>query len=211
MIAGGMDPAELARLWEDADRAAVMHPRAPWRPWRGIFDPAALEELARRLAEDFRPCIPFALTLVEVPRVRRVMVPGQQVTWRHLLATCSFPLGYPPVRIGGKLYVDGGLLGALPLWAAGQMGASRALAIDAMPRMPSRGMQAAVRTAQRLASREPAPPPEVRCLVPSRRLGGIREAFTWRAENAHGWLELGARDAERMLQSGSSASGGVFD
>jgi hypothetical protein len=47
--------------------------------------------------------------------------------------------------------------------------------------------------------------------VPSRRLGGLREAFTWRAENAHNWLELGARDAAGMLKSGGSAPGSVFD
>jgi hypothetical protein len=91
------------------------------------------------------------------------------------------------------------------------MGASCALAIDAMPRMPSRTMQAAVRTAQRLASPAPPPPAEVRRLVPSRRLGGVRDAFTWRAENARSWLELGACDAARMLKSAGSARDGDFD
>jgi predicted acylesterase/phospholipase RssA len=63
------------------------------------------------------------LTVVEAPRLRSHIVRGPEISWQHLAATCSIPVVFPPVRIGGKLSVDGGFLGALPLWAAEEMGA----------------------------------------------------------------------------------------
>ena len=142
-IAGGMDAGELAQGWLEPRKAALMRPRLPFPPWKGIFAPRAIEELTRELFEACRPRVPFATVLVEIPRLRPVLVRGEEMTWRHLLASCAIPLGFPPVRIGRKLYVDGGLLGALPLWAAAEMGARRALALDALPLMPSRLLRTA--------------------------------------------------------------------
>ena len=64
------------------------------------------------------------------PRLRLVRIPHERITPAYLMASCAVPFGYPPVRIDGKLYVDGGLLDILPVWAAAEMGATRVIAGD---------------------------------------------------------------------------------
>jgi NTE family protein len=209
-IAGGIDPEELGRIWQDPRMARLTRPRVPLPPWNGVFAPGPLEELARELFERYRPRVAFATTLTEVPRLRPVLVRGEEATWRHLLAACAIPFGFPPVRIGGRRYVDGGLLGALPLWAAGAMGATRALALNALPRLPSRLAGAAALGAQRLAARPSAlPPPRVVTLVPSSPLGTVKDALRWNRAAVLRWMEAGARDAQTLLER--SAPGGIFE
>lgn len=199
VIAGGIDPEELKARWLDPGMGGVMRRRFAWPPWSGIFEAEALVELARRLFEAFQPRIPFAATLVEVPALRRHIVRGEEMSWRHLLAACSMPLGFPPVRIDGRLYVDGGLLGALPLWACAEMGAARAVALDALPRMPSAAVRGAVRVVRALAPRAPhAAPPEVARLVPGVPLGSVRDSVAWNETRVQDWIRQGARDAARM-------------
>jgi predicted acylesterase/phospholipase RssA len=197
MIAGGVPARELMARWTDPRLAATMK----WNPgWRGVFDPAPLEALVREMWERSKPEIPYGAAVVEVPALRLRLMRGEEMTYRHLLASCAIPLGYPPVRLDGKLYVDGGFLGALPLWAASEMGAARALAIDVLPRMPSRMVRFAVGMARRVAREQAGPgPAEVVRLTPSRPLGKLRDALHWNAANAEAWMELGARDAERLM------------
>jgi NTE family protein len=45
-------------------------------------------------------------------------------------ASCALPVFYPPAQIGGRYYVDGGVLAALPIERAAQRGADRIIAID---------------------------------------------------------------------------------
>ena len=76
--------------------------------------------------------MPFALTIVEVPRLRSRIVRDRDITWQHLAACCAIPFGFPPVEIDGRHYVDGGLRAGLPLWAAEELGATRALALNVL-------------------------------------------------------------------------------
>ena len=45
-------------------------------------------------------------------------------------ASCSLPVLFPPVKVGGRLLVDGGVQDMLPLQRASDMGATRIIAID---------------------------------------------------------------------------------
>lgn len=45
-------------------------------------------------------------------------------------ASCALPLFYPPAEIGGRHYVDGGVLDALPFEHASTLGADRIIAVD---------------------------------------------------------------------------------
>jgi NTE family protein len=45
-------------------------------------------------------------------------------------ASCSLPLFYPPYLLGGRYYVDGGILDPLPLEHAVALGADRIIAVD---------------------------------------------------------------------------------
>jgi NTE family protein len=194
-IAGGALPSELTDAWLDPSIADLIHFRFGLTP----FDPALLHRTAATLIERYTPRLPFALTLVEVPRLRLHIVRGPDVTARHLVAACSIPLGFPPVRIDGTLFVDGGLLGALPVWAAAQLGATRILALDALPAMPSAVLRAAVAPLWRFHQRRRPLPPgiEIAVIRPSRPLGTLRDALYWKAGTAQRWIEQGQEDGQQ--------------
>lgn len=130
--------------------------------------------------------------------MRARMVRGEDVTWRHLVASCSVPTGFPPVAIGGKLYVDGGLLDVLPLWAAVECGATRAVAVDALPEMPSRTVRTAARMAASVSPRRRAVE-GVEVLKIGRKLGTLRDAVHWRPDNVRRWIEMGEDDAAEVV------------
>jgi len=195
-IASGVAPDELIQAWLDPAVADVNRPRF----FPTFLDPKPLRRTARELFDRYRPRVTFATTLVEVPRLRPRLVRDTEMTWRHLVGACSIPVVLPPVRVDGHWYVDGGLLGTLPLWAAAELGATHAVAVDALPMMPSRVVRAAAGMAHRLGS--PRRPPEgltVTLIRPSSALGTLREAVYWNPANARRWAESGERDAERSI------------
>ena len=203
-IAGGCSPEELIREWLNPRTADLMRPRIPWIPWQGIFDSEPLDRLARELFSRFQPRVPFGMTLTEVDlgRMRPRLVRDSEMIWRHLAAACSVPFGHRPVRIGDKWCVDGGLLGALPQWAALEMGASRVVAVNALPRLPSRALRAAVRALTIFAERPRAVEGvDVIHIQPSAELGTLRAAVRWAPKNIARWIELGERDGNRAVTS----------
>jgi len=191
-IAGGCPVEELIESWLDPSTADIMRPN--WRRL-GLMRPETLHQRARQLFARYRPRIPFGLTLVEVPRLQSVLVRDAEVTWQLLTATCSIPILFPAVRIGGRRYVDGGLLGALPLWAACEMGATRVVAVNALNTLPFRALH------RLLGQRRPAPGPRISLIEPSAPLGSLRDAVRWSRANVERWVEQGENDANRMLTS----------
>jgi NTE family protein len=207
-IAGGCSAAELCDTWTDRNSADLMHLRVPGLPWRGIFDPAPLYRRVDEFYARFRPGLAFATTMVEVPRLRQIYCTGDRITPAHLRASCAIPFGYPPVRIDGKYYVDGGLLAAVPLWAAVEMGATSAVVINALEFMPSVLLRAAVGAVRAVAAPKVSfPNLEVRWIRPSEPLGKVRDAIFWKEENVRRWIALGERDAGSVGQGGGWLSG----
>lgn len=205
-IASDIPAAELIRTWLDPRCAALMTPCRPWRPWRAIFDPGPLGEMIRDLASTYTPRVPFAVTLTRLPQLRLEIVETPNLTWRHVLASCAVPLGYPPLRIDGRLYCDGGLLSVMPVWAAERFGVDHAIAVNVLPHAPLTAMRAAVRMVRLLASREPpATGVEVLRLGPRRTLGNLHDAISWDAGNMGRWIDRGQRDAEALIQSAQFA------
>lgn len=187
-IAGGASIEELAKVWMDPRTGAILRPL--WHP-----RPQVLRETARDLFARFRPRIPYGLTLVEVPRMKLALVRDGEVTALHLAATASIPVLFPPVRIDGRLYVDGGLMGALPLWAAEKMGATRAVALNVLTTLPFRALHSVMRPPRAAGSLD------VVLLEPSRHLGTLYAASVWSAANVERWIRLGEQDANRALTS----------
>jgi NTE family protein len=183
-IAGGAAPEELEREWLDASLATLRVLRAE-----------PLHKRARDLWSRFRPCVPFGLVVVETPRFRERLVRDAEITWRHLAATASIPALFPPVRIDGHLCVDGGLLGALPLWAAQEMGATRAIGVNCLRGFPSRMLRKV------LWRHSPTLELEVVSIVPSERLGSLRDSVVWSRAKIERWIELGERDGKQALRS----------
>jgi predicted acylesterase/phospholipase RssA len=122
-------------------------------------------------------------------------VRDSQITWKHLAATCSIPLCFPPVEIDGRRYVDGGLLGALPLASAEEMGATRAIAVNCLTTLPFRLLKKVI------PPRRPSTRLEVIRIEPSEPLGSLKAAAFWSEKNVARWMEMGERDAEGALGS----------
>ena len=182
VIAAGASPDQLIAEWHDQSIAAT---------W--LFRPELLRQKAQDLWTRFQPRIPFGLTVVEVPHFRARLVRGPDVTWRHLAATCSIPGAFPAVSIASKQFVDGGLLGALPLWAAEEMGATRAIALNCLTHFSFRMLRAVLRP------RGGSPLLDVKLIEPSEPLGSLRDTLCWSGSNIERWIELGERDGKRAM------------
>jgi predicted acylesterase/phospholipase RssA len=191
-IAGGATPEDLAHDWLHPSAGSVMR-RGLHRC--GVFHPDGLIAKSRDLFARSRPKTPFGLTMVEVPSLRLKLVRDSEIEWEHLAATSAIPFGFPPVRIDGKHYVDGGFRGGLPLWAAEEMGADRAIALNVLNTPVFRLLRRIMR------GKRPSEALEVRTLEPSERLGSLRDAVVWAPENVARWIALGESDAKRALTS----------
>jgi NTE family protein len=181
-IAGGASPDDLIREWHDASLAAT---------W--LFRTELLHQKAQDLFARYQPRKAYGLTVVEVPHFHTRLVRGPEVTWRHLAATCAIPGAFAPVSIDGKLFVDGGLLGSLPVWAAEEMGATRAIAVNCLTGAPFNMMRSVMRP------RAPSPAFDVALIEPSEPLGSLRDTVCWSHTNIQRWVELGERDAKRAM------------
>jgi predicted acylesterase/phospholipase RssA len=181
-IAGGASPDELARHWLDGSLAAIR-----------ILRPEPLYQKARELFLRYQPRMPFALTLVEVPRLRPVLVPATDIRWRHLAATASIPGFFPSVSIGGRSYIDGGFRGALPLWAAAEAGATHVIAVDCLATLRWRFLRKIV------SPRRPLGNLKVVSITPSEPFGPIKYSMVWSRPRVERWIELGERDGKAAL------------
>lgn len=184
LIAGGAAPDELVAEWHDPSIAAT---------W--VFRPELLRQKAQDLFSRFQPKISFGLTVVEVPHFRSRLVRAPEVTWQHLAATCAIPGAFPAVSIQNKQFVDGGLLGSLPLWAAEEMGATHVVALNCLTNLSFRMLRAVLRP--RGASAALA----VTLIEPSALLGSVKDTLCWSHSNIERWIELGERDAKRALSA----------
>ena len=199
-IAGGTSPEDLIRYWNSKAPGAFLQLRTPLYPWRGFFDNAAFLHHIEEFFFAFTPRIPFGAVLTDLLRLEPRLVCSEQVTWRHLAAACAIPVALPPVRVDGRLYVDGGLLNVLPLWAAAAMGATRAIAINALPLLPSRVVRAAVRSVRWFSRTAPVRGTlEVITIAPAAPLGTLVESVRWNRGKIQRWIEQGAEDARRVM------------
>jgi NTE family protein len=191
-IAGGCTPRELARLWLDPVASDVMHFGLHST---GFLQGEPLRARARELFARFTPRVPFALTTVELPSLRSHIVRDRDITWQHLAACCAIPFGFPPVEIAGRHYVDGGFRAALPLWAAQELGATRAVALNVLNTPGFRALHRVMRGKRAGAALE------VVRIEPSRRLGRLRDAVRWNAGNIERWIAQGEQDAKCVASS----------
>jgi predicted acylesterase/phospholipase RssA len=162
---------------------------------RASSNPSPSTPKARELFERFQPRVPFALTTVELPSLRSHIVRDREVTWQHLAACCAIPFAYPPVEIAGRRYVDGGLRAGLPLWAADELGATQALALNVLNTPGFRLLHRVMRGKRAGASLQ------VVRVEPSRRLGSLRDAVCWSDDNIERWIAQGEQDAKCLASS----------
>ena len=180
-IASGRSAEELCYWWQRPGIASFENlPKIV----QGILDAGPLQ-------------IEYAVVLVDVFRMEPRTVTGPIISAEHLLASCAVPGAALPRRIDGRWYLDGGLLNPLPVWAAVELGATRILALNALPEIPSALLKPFVKGFRACFGHHPPLPPGVQLttLAPSRALGSIRDAISWKQENIARWIEQGAADA----------------
>jgi NTE family protein len=200
-IAGGAAPDELVGAWLDPGGARLARFRFSLTPWHGVFDPAPLEARVEALWKAYRPRVEVGVVAVELGRFRPCLFRNGEIECAHLLASCAVLMGYPQVRLGGRRFTDGGLLGALPLWAAAEMGAEEIVAIDVLQPPPSRLFRATMAALRAALPRPPAFESQARLcsIAPSRPLGPLRQALFWDEAAVRRWIGWGEADATRAV------------
>ena len=196
-IAGRCDPDDLVESWLHLDDLSSYRFRVPRELTGGIVDSQAVEKLVRDTHARYSPRIDYGLVLTDSLRLRPRIVRGPDVTWRHLAASAAIPGIFNQHRVDGRIHCDGGLLNALPLWAAAEMGAERIVALNALPVSPNRLIREFIKILRALTPAQPKMPQsiEVIQIAPSGSLGSAKAALCWKRENAQRWIDQGRADA----------------
>jgi NTE family protein len=205
LIASGCSTDHLIERWLDpaAGDALKLFPNHGWRflGRAGWFDPAALRAQAEEIWREYQPRIPFGVVAVELPALHTRLFQFPHVAPDHLQATCSIPLFLPTVKIGGTRYLDGGLFEKLPIWAAIEMGATRIIGIDSMPKVGKWWMHLGIDIAYAFKPRRKDPADlDLTIVSPSGKLGDTDDAVFWKRSNIERWVDMGMRDAAAALQ-----------
>lgn len=200
-IAGGCDPDDLVRDWLDFKEASANRIRFPRNLRDGLINRAGFEDFIRRHHARYTPRVPCGVAVTYVRPLAPACVLSPDVAWRHLAASCAVPVVFPAYRLEGGLAVDGGLLTAVPLWAASQLGVRRAVAVNILPRSGPWWLRGGRRLLHAASAFE-APGTdgmEVELIEHPAPLGSIRETAVWDAGKAARWVELGRQDASKAL------------
>ncbi|MBN9659028.1 MAG: patatin-like phospholipase family protein [Acidobacteria bacterium] len=189
--------------WLRPELASLLQWRWPRRPLAGCIERDAFERSIQEVHARLQPVKPCVVALTDVLRRRPHAVVTPAVEWQHLAASCALPGLFPLYRIDGRLTMDGGLLGSVPLWAAVEQGATAIVAVNLLPSGGPWWLRASRQAFLKMAHPGPPSPKGTRLLwiEPEAPLGSAREAMVWTRENAAKWIELGRRDAERSLQT----------
>jgi len=207
-IAGGCHPDDLIERWLNLDAAAHYRWKFPRTPLHGVFDTTPLQSMICDVYEAYQPGtnppkIHFAMVLTDLMKLRPVVLRGNEISWQHLVAGTAIVGLFDQVRLGGRIYSDGGLLSAVPLWAAAEMGATRALVIDLLPVPPgniARVFVGAMRMLSPFRVHVPAGIEVIR-LAPPALLGSPLESIYWTRSNAQAWIRAGQDQASAIKHS----------
>ena len=180
-IASGWSADDLCHWWQQPGVASFEH----------------LPETVRRLIAARALELEYAVVLTDMLSLKPRAITGPVIHAEHLLASCAVPGAARPQRFDGRWYLDGGLLNPLPVWAAVELGATRIVALNALPEFPSALLRPFTKAFRFCFGHNPPLPPavELTTLIPRRPLGSLHDAISWDAENAARWIEQGAADA----------------
>jgi NTE family protein len=202
-IAGGCDPDELIHRWLNLEQATHYRWQFPKSVAGGFLNTEPLQRAIQDLHESFQPKVDFAMVLTDLWKLRPRVVRAGEVSWRHLVAGTAIVGLFDQVRLEGRVYSDGGLLSAVPLWAASSLGATKALVIDVLPEAPGMIAKTFVSAMRLLSPFQAVTPPALQVLriAPPALLGSPLEAILWRRRNVENWVRAGEREGAAMKHS----------
>jgi len=200
-IAGGCRPSDLVNRWLNLDEAGRYRWQAPRHVFGGVLDSERLQRVIQDMHEAFSPQMEYAMIATDLLRLRPRIFTAGEITWRHLAASVAIVGIFDQVRIDGRVYSDGGLLSALPVWAAVELGADRILALNVLPEAPGLVAKTFVRAMRLMSPFKPGPAvaTDVITIAPKQLLGTPTEAIYWKKGNAERWIERGREDAKSAL------------
>jgi NTE family protein len=132
-IAAGVSAADLLESFRGASWFQIAIPA--WRSRLSMLDSAPLGALIEKVtsATDFKDLrLPFAVVACDLLTGDRVVIDAGPLR-EAVVASSAVPGIFEPVRRGGRLLVDGGLVGNIPVRAARDLGADYVLGVDIMP------------------------------------------------------------------------------
>lgn len=134
-IAAGIEPEALRRLWLDFHR---------WRPfrfnwevvWKGLEASSILDPRGfKRFLEDTLAAkrfdelaIPLTIVATDLQKAEPVCLDEGPLVFA-VMASIALPLYFPPLPLGGRQLVDGGVTNNVPLDVAVKRGATRILSM----------------------------------------------------------------------------------
>lgn len=204
-IAGGCPPDKLIDDWLSLDALAGFRWRLPTRPWHGFMDSSPVENLVERVYHEFVPELEYGVVATDTLRLRPVLFREPGLTWQHLAASTAMLGFFSQHRIEGRIYSDGGLLSAVPVWAAVEMGATRIVVVNVLPDLPSfvvKNFVGAIRAVARYSPPAVPEPVEVIRITAPVGLGSAKDALYWKRDNVTRWIERGQQDAEAAVAAG---------
>ncbi len=202
-IAGGCEPDELIHRWCSLEEAGHYRWKVPKTVFGGVLDSEPLQRAIQDIHKSFQPRIEYAMVLTDLLRLRPRVFQAGEVTWQHLVATTAIVGIFDQMRIGRRLYSDGGLLCAVPIWAAAELGATKALVIDVLPESPgvfAKIFVGAIRLISPFHAVTPASMPIVK-VGPAKLLGSPTDSLYWSRKNVEEWIRQGERDATAIKHS----------
>jgi NTE family protein len=212
LVSRGIGPEELRRIWVElpaefpaSNGRFHLYPYAReiprFRAWTA--------EIARRFGKRQLHC-GLRVCMAEMFSGAMRVVEDESVSEQHLLAACALPGIMPPVRVDGRIYVDGGTLYHVPLKEAVATGADEIVAVDLFRGAPCSAPRVVrlttlwIRNLLRGETHEPAPDDlarvRLRYLGHAGSLGTIRECFEWNPARVERWLELGYRETTAAVE-----------
>lgn len=197
-IAGGATSAELAEWWYRAAAEGRTRWRVPSRPLDGLLEARQIERWIHDLHAAYQPRVEYHAVLTELFRLKPRLVASRDATWQHLAASCALFGILPQRRIDGKVYSDGGVLSALPMWAANKLHAEFALGLNVMPKVPwpVRATLTPLRAIRQLNGTSGS---GNLVLSPSVSLGAWKQSIQFDRERIARWIRQGREDTERAL------------
>jgi NTE family protein len=202
-IAGRCHPDELVERWLHLDAASGYRWKFPRSPVHGLFDTTPLQRMIQDVYESFRPRTPYAMVVTDLMKLRPRIIWASDVSWQHLVASTAILGLFDQVRLDGRIYSDGGLLSAVPLWAAAELGATQALVIDVLPTAPgsiARVLVGAIRAVSPFHA-QVQPGIEVVRLAPAKLLGPPLASLYWTRANAEAWIRAGEEQGAAIKHS----------
>jgi predicted acylesterase/phospholipase RssA len=217
-LSRGASVSELCELWTIRpglllegggvrDRFPVWGQRRMFRRW---LDDVVSEFSARPRRW------PLRITVTEMLTMNVRIFDDEEITAKHLMASCALPGVMPAVRIDGRLCIDGGFLHRVPLRAALKAGATQAVTVDLLAVHPAKRVRHIPRMINRLRGefRDGGPIPtadelkgvDVIAVEHDKLLGDFWDSFEWSRAKAEKLIATGRADAERALIAARIAS-----